>query len=104
CSSSSKIIKCKGENPMTREHALPGYVAIALAVLFPLYWFTALWHGLGATSVTGGLCADITRLGPMDGLFVLIGAMEVYLYLSFRRILKNQLEGGVCTVLLLLMA
>jgi len=85
---------------MTREHTLPGYVAIALAVLFPVYWFTALWYGLAA----GSFSADITRLGPMDGLFVLIGGMEIYLYLSLRRIIKNQLQGGVCAVLLLIMA
>lgn len=89
---------------MNREHALPGYVAIALAILFPVYWFTALWQGFDIPSLAESFRADITRLGLLDGLFLLIGAMEVYLYLSLRRVLQHHLEGSVCTTLLVLMA
>lgn len=89
---------------MNREHAFPGYVAIALAILFPIYWCTALWYGLDTPFLAESFRADITRLSLLDGLFLLIGAMEVYLYLSLRRVLQYQLEGSLCTALLVLMA
>lgn len=89
---------------MNRENALSGYVAIALAILFPVYWGTAFWYGLDTPSLAESFRADITRLSLLDGLFLLIGVMEIYLYLSLRRVLQNHLEGRVCTVLLVLMA
>jgi hypothetical protein len=44
------------------------------------------------------------RLSAMDLLFVLIGAMEIYVYLGLRRVLEDRLHGGLPATLLLLMA
>lgn len=88
---------------MNREHLIPGIVAIVLAVLFPLYWFSGLVT-VGMTSLLDAYIADLTSFTPMDGLFILIGLMEVYLYLSLRKNLQQQLQGGFAANLALLMA
>ncbi len=88
---------------MNREHLIPGIVAIILAVLFPLYWFSG-FVTVGMTSLLDAYIADVTSFTPMDGLFILIGLMEVYLYLSLRKNLQQQLQGGFAASLALLMA
>lgn len=85
---------------MNREYALPGYVAIALAILFPVYWVSAMWQGLGTPSVAESFRANITHLDPLDGLFLLTVVMEGYLYLNLRRVLNHHLQGGLCAILL----
>ena len=86
---------------MTRNTALPGYIAIILAVLFPIYWVSAL--GFGDQSFFAAFQADVTTLSARDALFVVIGVMEIYIYLSLRRIMLEQLHGSVPATLLLLM-
>ena len=87
---------------MNRDHALPGYTAIALALLFPVYWVSAL--GLSEQSFVEAFRADVMSFSALDILFVLIGAMEIYVYLSLRKILLEQLHGNTPAALLLLMA
>lgn len=87
---------------MKRPHALPAYTAIALAVLFPVYWIPTLLTG--ESSLMEAYRADVMRLSAMDLLFVLIGAMEIYVYLGLRRVLEDRLHGGLPATLLLLMA
>jgi len=87
---------------MNRNSALPGYTAIALALLFPLYWVSAL--GLAEQSFLEAFRADVTRISARDLLFVLIGAMEIYVYLALRKSLLEHLHGSVPAILLLLMA
>lgn len=88
---------------MNREFFVPGLVAIALAVLFPLYWFSAAFSG-SDLSLIEVFRADAMRLSARDALFVLIGAMEIYLYLSLRHMLRQYLQGGLPAVLAALMA
>jgi hypothetical protein len=83
---------------MNREFLVPGLVAIALAVLFPLYWLSGIFSG-SDQSLLELFKADVTRLSPIDALFVLIGLMEIYLYLSLRRLLQQYLQGGLPAVL-----
>lgn len=87
---------------MNHRDALPGYAAIALALLFPAYWVPAL--AIGDLSFAEAHRADAMRLGAMDLLFVLIGAMEIYIYLSLRRIFLDLMHGSLAATLLLLMA
>lgn len=88
---------------MNRDYAIPGYVAIALAVLFPIYWLSGLFAG-PERSLIEVFRADVMRLSAIDALFVLIGAMEIYLFLSLRRMLSEQLNGGLAASLALCMA
>ncbi|NGX17190.1 hypothetical protein [Wenzhouxiangella sp. XN24] len=87
---------------MNRTYALPGYTAIALAVLFPIYWVSTL--GLGEQSLLDAFIADLNRVSARDALFVLIGVMEIYIYLALRKVLLEHLHGGVPAIMLLLMA
>jgi hypothetical protein len=87
---------------MNRDHALPGYAAIALALLFPVYWVSAL--GVGEQSFVEAFRADVLSFSALDVLFVLIGAIEIYIYLGLRKVLLEQLHGNTPAALLLLMA
>ncbi len=87
---------------MNREYALPGYIAVALALLFPVYWISRL--GVGGASFEEAFHADVTRLDAWDLLFVLIGVMEIYLYFSLRKLLQERLQGTLPAAVLLLMA
>ncbi|NGP53024.1 hypothetical protein [Thioalkalivibrio sp. XN8] len=87
---------------MKTEHALPGYLAVALALLFPVYWVSVL--GAGGESLFETIRDDVMRLNGWDALFVLIGAIEIYLYLSLRKILAQRLNTALPAVLLLMMA
>jgi len=87
---------------MNRNYALPGYTAIALALLSPIYWVSAL--GFGEQSLLDAFVADLNRVSARDALFVLIGVMEIYIYLALRKVLLERLHGGVPAILLLLMA
>ena len=58
---------------MKRPDALPGYIAITLAVLFPAYWIPTL--SFDAATLAEAYRADVMRLSAMDLLFVLIGAI-----------------------------
>lgn len=87
---------------MTRHPALPGYIAIALALLFPAYWIPMLSSGLG--SFADAYRTDVMQLSAMDLLFVAIGVMELYIYLSLRRLFQERIDGALPATLLLLMA
>ncbi|QOC22124.1 hypothetical protein IC757_14020 [Wenzhouxiangella sp. AB-CW3] len=88
---------------MNREFLIPGIVALALAVLFPLYWFSGLFSTTGE-SLLEAFKADASSLTLIDGLFVLIGTMEIYLLLSLRRILQHQLYSAFAAGMALAMA
>jgi hypothetical protein len=87
---------------MKNEYALPGYLALALALLFPVYWISVL--GAGGESLFETIRADVMRLTGWDALFVLIGLIEIYLYLSLRQLLLQRLHTSLPAVLLLMMA
>lgn len=67
------------------DYLWPAVAAIALAILTPVYWLHAL-------ASTGGADLDTyvrAGLGPGDLVFLLIGALSVYVYLSLKRILAD---------------
>ncbi len=80
----------------------PGIAAIALAILFPTYWL--YFFGAGAHDFEAALATDMTSLSLSDLLFVVIGILEIYLYLSLRRVFKDQLNSSALSVSLLIMS
>ncbi|MCC5865491.1 MAG: hypothetical protein JJU31_10260 [Wenzhouxiangella sp.] len=88
---------------MNREFLIPGIVALVLAALFPLYWLSGLFSMTGA-SMLEVYKADVTSLTAMDMLFVLIGVMEIYLYLRLRQVLQDQLQGAFAAGMALALA
>ena len=61
---------------MMRHPALPGYIAIALALLFPAYWIPMLSSGLG--SFADAYRTDVMQLSAM----VMNAALSVYAVLG----------------------
>ena len=89
---------------MNRDYALPGFVAMALVVLYPIYWLVALNAGFSSESLFEAFRADAERLDLWDVLFVAIGVMEITVYLSLRNLLKERLNSDLASALLMLMA
>ncbi len=85
---------------MTTNHVKPGIAAIALALLFPLYWTFALVIGANGTDFMDSLRADMLDLSLLDALFLLIGALEIYIYYSLAQIFKERLPSHAAKVLL----
>ena len=75
--------------------------AVILAVLFPAYWFNQILN----VSVSGGegLYQDVTGLNPADLVFLLIGVLNIFVYLSLKSFLneRHAFNGADAPLLLL---
>lgn len=87
---------------LNRDYTAPGIAAVVLAILFPVYWISAF--NLGDQSFLDAYRADVLSLTLSDLLFVVIGALEIYLYLSLRRAFAARLNGSLVSVLLIMLA
>jgi hypothetical protein len=86
-----------------KSNTLFGAAAVCLAVLFPIYWiyaFAAFFSSDSAEFMSG----DFFKLTGWDGLFVIIGFLEIMVYVGLYRLCREQLNGGVTAILLLIMA
>lgn len=79
-----------------------GFAAILLAVLFPIFWLGGLVFS--GQSLEDMYRANVMRLDGWDALFVVIGALEIYVYLALRERLKDFTYGSLSRAVLLLMA
>lgn len=86
----------------TSTQKLFGISALALAVLFPIYWINAI----GFTFDVGEMSyrQDFTTLDVWDLIFLIIGLLEITVYIGLRNYFKDQINGGLAGVLLLIMA
>lgn len=83
------------------EYLWPGIAALLLALCFPVYWLS-IFH-LSSENFMEVYKADLLKLSWSDLAFVLIGALEVYVYLSLRRSFAERLQSESAAVLLLVM-
>lgn len=81
------------------EYLLPGLGALALAILFPVYWFTEI----GMAGYFPEIDALANGLSPLDIVFLLVGALNIYFYLSLRRILVDHHQYKKLNVVLAIM-
>lgn len=79
-----------------------GFAAILLAVLFPIFWLGGLTFS--GQSLEEMYRANVMRVDGWDALFVIIGALEIYVYLALRERLKDFTYGSLARAVLLLMA
>ena len=84
-----------------KDYLLPGIAALVLAVIFPLYWFNEIWFG--SADRTDALLANITSLNLSDAVFLAIGLLSIYVSLSLRNILNEQLNFKKIDLLLMLL-
>ncbi|MDP5036980.1 MAG: hypothetical protein NWQ42_12765 [Alishewanella sp.] len=87
---------------LKHEFVAPGIAALLLAVAFPIYWLYA-FH-IGSENFAEVYRADLLSLSWSDLAFVLIGALEVYIYLSLRRSFAERLTSNSAAILLLILA
>lgn len=83
------------------DYLLPGLAAILLSVLFPVYWIQEIISGL-----SGGGAAYFSSVGQLtlsSWVFLGMGALSIYVYYCFKRILHDQLNFKSIDILLWLM-
>ena len=85
---------------MSSNHVKPGVAAIALALLFPMYWTFVLVVGVNGSDFMDNMRADILELTWLDGVFLLIGALEIYIYYSLARVFDDRLPSNAAKILL----
>ena len=83
----------------TSTYMATGIAAIVLALLFPVYWL----FGLADISLEA-MRADFMTLNGWDLLFVVIGALEIIVYVVLARFFHDQLGGALASILLMMMA
>ena len=88
---------------MNSNYLKPGIAAIVLAVLFPFYWSFLLVFGPAYESLSQALHAELTSFDLLDGLFILIGVLEVYIYLSLVRSFNERLNSSLARATLFIM-
>ena len=88
---------------MNNHNIVPGIAAIVLALLFPLYWTSVLAIGVQGMDFMTVLRQDMLQLSGMDALFVLIGALEIYIYFNLVKIFDNRLTSQATKILLFIL-
>jgi len=71
------------------DYTLPGIAAITLAVLFPMYWISLILSG--AFDSMSQFYYSTIEFTLSDLCFVVLGILSIYIYLSFKRLLNNQI-------------
>ena len=85
---------------MSSQYTKPGIAAIALALLFPIYWSGIFIFGAQGEDAVSALYNDIQIFTSFDLLFVLIGALEIYIYVNLAKAVNEQLNASSVKVLL----
>jgi hypothetical protein len=70
------------------DYTLAGIAAIALAILFPLYWVIAISSGMFDSGIS--FYQSVIGFAWSDLLFVFVGLLTVYVYLCLKRLLNQQ--------------
>ena len=70
------------------DYTLPAIAAIALAILFPIYWVTAILSGMFDSDIN--FYHSTIGFSWLDLLFVFVGLLTIYVYLCLKRILNDQ--------------
>ncbi len=82
---------------MYKDYLYPGIAAIVVAVLYPAYWLLEL-------DITFGTGVRRMEFGTLDFMFLTLGLLQAYLYLSLRRLLNDQVAYSGGDVLLMIIA
>ncbi|MGI5310621.1 hypothetical protein [Rheinheimera sp. WS51] len=86
----------------TKLNLISGMAAVCLAVLFPIYWVYAV-TGVFSEDAIGLMATDFSTLNAWDLLFVIIGLLEIVVYLGLYQLCREQLNGGAAAILILIM-
>ncbi|GAB3004766.1 hypothetical protein [Psychrosphaera aestuarii] len=89
---------------MNSQYMKPAIATLMLALIFPIYWSTAFYSASFNNDIFAFIKADMMTLSLTDLMFVTMGALEVYVYLSLAKALKSQLTSRFAPILLVVMA
>lgn len=84
------------------SHKIFGLAALLLAVLFPVYWIGAIGFSLDDTQMAWR--KDFMSLDAWDLVFLIIGTLEIVVYIGLSRYFRHQINGRWASVLLMVMA
>lgn len=82
-----------------KEYMWPGIAAIALAILFPLYWSHAITFG--DFSLPAAVSGELV-LSTADWLFLIVGVLIVYVYFALKRVLNDHQNYQGIDILILM--
>lgn len=83
------------------DYLWPGIAAALLAFLFPVYWLSEFLSGIDGLSQS--VSYNIQTLNFSDAIFVVSAVLTIYVYLSLKRILNDQLNFKKVDILIYLM-
>lgn len=72
---------------LNQSYLRPGFAAATLAVIYPMYWMYAAL--LGGRDIEHAYYANVMRLDGSDLVYLMLGALEIYVYASLRKILHD---------------
>ncbi len=82
------------------DYLFPSIAAIVLAVIFPIYWLNEF--SFSTSSMDAALMENLSTLDFSDAVFLIIGLLSIYVYISLRKILNDQLNFKSIDLLLML--
>jgi len=82
------------------DYLFPSIAAIALAVIFPIYWFNEF--SFSTSNMEAALMENLSTLDFSDAVFLFIGLLSIYVYIGLRKILNDQLNFKSIDLLLIL--
>jgi hypothetical protein len=91
------------ENDMNKQNKISGIAAILLAVLFPIYWSSIFFVDSFNGDALSFIKADMMSFSGYDLLFIVIGTLEVFIYLRLAQTLKEQTNLNSARLLLMVM-
>ena len=76
------------------DYLLPALAAVAVAILFPIYWIGQMPMGIGmeGADMVAGLFINISTLDLSDVLFLVLGLLTMYVYFKLIHLLNDQLN------------
>ena len=87
---------------LNRDLVIPAIATVLLAILFPIYWSNLYGHAFDGFDTA--FQQDLYSLSWSDALFMVIGALEIYIYWTLARVLKNHLSLRLARTVLIILA
>jgi len=96
------LIQTNGvEHMINTDYLRPGLTAIALAILTPFFW--GYQFVTADSDIVKAYFSSVTNLEFLDFVFLLLGALEIYIFLSVKKILNDRSNFKSVDILLLLL-
>lgn len=82
------------------DYLPPGLAALSLALIFPAYWIYVLM--VGGSTMPEAYYSNVLKFDISDWVYLALGALEIYVYLSLKRALHDRLNFRGIDILVIL--